>query len=279
MTFLDPIDHYAPGFGELYDELPLWSAPFGLALLDRVPLPSPGTILDVGAGTGFLTIELAERCGSNTTVIAVDPWPSGMERLKRKIEQRGLTNIRLLEQDAARLDLPEGSVDLIVSNLGINNFEDPAAVLRACFRVSRPGAQLLLTTNPAGHMVEFYNVYRSVLIELGQEDRLSLLEEHIAHRGTLASISALLESERFQILEVIQSSFRLRFASGSALLRHYFIRLGFIQAWKSIAALDRVLDTFALLEHRLNELAITHGELALTVPVLCVLAIKPQSAP
>ena len=279
MTFLDPIDHYAPGFGELYDELPLWSAPFGLALLDRVPLPSPGTILDVGAGTGFLTIELAERCGSNTTVIAVDPWPSGMERLKRKIEQRGLTNIRLLEQDAARLDLPEGSVDLIVSNLGINNFEDPAAVLRACFRVSRPGAQLLLTTNPAGHMVEFYNVYRSVLIELGQEDRLSLLEEHIAHRGTLASISALLESERFQILEVIQSSFRLRFASGSALLRHYFIRLGFIQAWKSIAALDRVENTFALLEHRLNELAITHGELALTVPVLCVLAIKPQSAP
>jgi arsenite methyltransferase len=175
--------------------------------------------------------------------------------------------------------LPEGSVDLIVSNLGINNFEDPAAVLRACFRVSRPGAQLLLTTNPAGHMVEFYNVYRSVLIELGQEDRLSLLETHIAHRGTPASISTLLESERFQVLDVIQSSFRLRFAGGSALLRHYFIRLGFIQGWKSISAPDRVEETFALLEHRLNALAKRHGELALTVPVLCVLAIKPQSAP
>ena len=124
-------------------------------------------------------------------------------------------------------------------------------------------------------MAEFYEVYRSVLIELGQNERLPRFEEHIAHRGTLSSISARLETEGFRITDVIQSAFRLRYASGSAFLRHYFIRLGFVSAWKSIPAPDRVDQTFELLERRLNEFADKHGELALTVPVLCIVATKP----
>jgi arsenite methyltransferase len=275
VNYLDPIDFTTPGFGELYDELPLWSAPFGLALLERVPLLSQGTILDVGAGTGFLALELAERCGPNTTVIAVDPWQRGVERLRRKLEHHGLTNVRVIEQDAALVDLPNGSVDLIVSNLGINNFDDPHAVLRTCFRVARSGAKVLLTTNPVGHMAELYDVYRSVLIELGQEDRLPLLEAHIAHRGTVDSCSALLETQGFRVVEVIQKSFRLRFVDGSALLRHYFIRMGFVPGWKSIAAPDQIERTFETLEHRLNDHANKHGEVSLTIPVLCLVATKP----
>ena len=78
MKYLEAVDSTHPEFGELYDELPLWSAPFGLLLLDRVPLRPGLTVLDVGAGTGFLTLELAQRCGLQTTVIAVDPWAAGM---------------------------------------------------------------------------------------------------------------------------------------------------------------------------------------------------------
>lgn len=58
MQYLESIDYQTPEFGDLYDELPLWSAPFGLMLLDQVTLRPAMTILDVGAGTGFMTIEL-----------------------------------------------------------------------------------------------------------------------------------------------------------------------------------------------------------------------------
>ncbi len=61
--YLEPIDMNDPAVGGMYDELPLWSAPFGLLLLDRVRMGTGLTILDVGAGTGFLTVELAQRCG------------------------------------------------------------------------------------------------------------------------------------------------------------------------------------------------------------------------
>ena len=57
-------DFNHPDFAEFYDELPLWSAPFAQRLLERAPLARGSTILDVGCGTGFLAIELAQRCGA-----------------------------------------------------------------------------------------------------------------------------------------------------------------------------------------------------------------------
>ena len=274
MKYLEAIDLTAPEFGDLYDELPLWSAPFGLSLLDLVPMKSGLTILDVGAGTGFLTIELAERCGPDTKVIAVDPWKASIERLRRKINQRHLTNILLLEQDASAIDLPDESVDVIVSNLGINNFEEPGAVLQVCSRVAKPNATLLLTTNLVGHMVEFYEVYRKVLIDTGQRDRQPALEAHINHRGTIDSVGSLLQGAGFKVVDIVSTSFRMRFADGSALLRHHFIRLGFVQGWKSIAAVESIQKTFERLERELNAVAERRGELALTIPMACFVACR-----
>jgi arsenite methyltransferase len=275
VDYLKDIDYAASGFGEFYDELPLWSAPFGLLLLEHVPVKRGITILDLGAGTGFLTIELAERCGPDASVIAVDPWQAGMARLRRMRDQRGLHNVVLVVQDAATVDLPDASVDLIVSNLGINNFDDPAAVLRTCFRAARPGASLVLTTNPVGHMAEFYEVYRETLIALGQPDSLAALDAHINHRGTIESVTDLLHAAGFDIVEVLRKSFPMRFADGSSFLRHHFIRLGFIPGWKAVADARSVEKTFDTLERRLNAVAAARGEMAVTIPVACVVAQKP----
>ena len=277
MKYLDEIDSKSREFDDLYDELPLWSAPFGQLLLEHVGLRPGITILDVGAGTGFLAIELAQRCGSDAVVIAVDPWEAAMTRLTRKLSHLRLHNVRTLVQDAATIELPDASVDLIVSNLGINNFDNREAVLRSCFRVAKPGASLLLTTNLVGHMGEFYDAYRSVLVELGFADRLATLDAHISHRATVDSVRILLEREGFQFVEAITRTFRERFVDGSSLLRHYFIRLGFVPAWKSAAPETSVETTFAALEQRLNAIAADRGELSLTIPAACIHACKPAT--
>jgi ubiquinone/menaquinone biosynthesis C-methylase UbiE len=277
MNFLDDIDCKTPEFGDFYDELPLWSAPFGLMLLEQVRLRPGLTILDVGAGTGFLAIELAQRCGSEAKVIAVDPWEAAIKRLTRKVEHLRLQNIRTLIQDVASIDLPDSSVDLIVSNLGINNFENPEAALKSCFRIAKPGASLFLTTNLVGHMNEFYEVYRCVLGELGFASQLAALDEHTSHRATIDSVQTLLERAGFQFVEAITRTFRERFVDGSALLRHYFIRLGFLPAWKAIAPSGAIEATFAALENRLNALAANRGELSLAVPAACIQAVKPAA--
>lgn len=268
--YLNEIDYQAPELGDFYDELPLWSAPFGLMLLERVPVRPGLTILDVGAGTGFLTVELAQRCGATSTVIAVDPWAAAVDRLRRKIEWLGLRNVRVVQQDAATIELPDASVDLIVSNLGINNFENMDAVLETCFRVARPGAQLFLTTNLTGHMREFYEVFRDTLLELGMRDRIAALDAHIQHRGTIESLVARIERSGFARTHVATESFRMRFADGSALFRHHFIRLGFLPGWKSLVPGEALETTFDALERRLNAIAHERGVLALTIPTACI---------
>src|SRR6185503_17961936 len=53
-------DFSSPQILAAYDELPLWSAMFGLLLLEEAPLANVGRALDVGCGTGFPLVELAE---------------------------------------------------------------------------------------------------------------------------------------------------------------------------------------------------------------------------
>ncbi len=277
MHYLDDIDYQSPEFGDLYDEVPLWSAHFGLLLLEQIELRAGITILDVGAGTGFLSIELAQRCGAQSKVIAVDPWAAAMTRLNYKLTHLGIQNVRTIVQDVAQIDLPDDSVDLIVSNLGLNNFDDPAAALRTCFRVAKPGANLYLTTNLVGHMAEFYEAYRDVLVKLGFTDRLAALDEHINHRATVASVKALLERTGFQFVAGTTHTFRERFVDGSALLRHHFIRLGFVPGWKAVAPAGAVEPTFAALERRLNAIPTQHGKLSLTIPAACIQACKAKS--
>ena len=277
MKYLEEIDHRTPGFADFYDELPLWSARFGLMLLEQVELRPGMTILDVGAGTGFLAIELAQRCGPDAVVIAVDPWEAAMQRLTRKLNQLGIQNVRAIVQDVETIDLPDNSADLIVSNLGVNNFDNREAALRTCFRVAKPGSRIFLTTNLVGHMAEFYDAYRDVLERLGRTDRLVVLDGHISGRATVASVKTLLESAGFTFVEAITRSFQERFVDGSALLRHHFIRLGFVPGWKAVAPEGAAESTFAALECRLNAIAAERGELSLTIPVACIQAYKPPA--
>jgi arsenite methyltransferase len=278
VSYLADVDLDHAEFGDLYDELPLWSAPFGLLLLDRIPIRPGLVVLDVGAGTGFLTVELAQRCGPTSRVIAVDPWKTAMDRLRRKVAYLGLGNVVLLEQDAAVIDLPDESIDLVVSNVGVNNFENADAVLRNCFRVVKPDGRLFLTTNLVGHMAEFYEVFRATLFELGQVKALPALDAHVRRRATVDSLRGLLAQTGFETVDVVRDSFQMRFADGSSLLRHHFIRLGFVPGWKSVVEPDRLMETFEALEHNLNAVAAERGELALTIPMACIEARRETAS-
>jgi arsenite methyltransferase len=271
---LEPVDFIREDFGSLYDELPLWSASFGMLMLERIPMRPYQMVLDVGAGTGFLAIELAQRCGRQTKVIAVDPWKAAIRRLRWKTEQLGLTNIEILEQDAATLAVPDSSVDLIVSNLGINNFDNAEAVLATCFRIAKPGANLFLTTNLVGHMQEFYDVYRSTLIQLDMTHRLHALEADILHRASMHGVRSLLDAAGFRVGDVTLGQFQMRFASGAALLQHHFIRLGFLEGWRAVVGDDEIETVFVALERNLDELAATAGDITLTIPMACVEATR-----
>jgi arsenite methyltransferase len=268
LTF-DP-DFTSPQVLSAYDELPLWSAMFGLLLLEEVPLAKMTNVLDVGCGTGFPLIELAERLGARSQVHGIDPWTGGLKRAAEKITGRGTPNVTLHEGSAGAMPFADATFDLIVSNLGVNNFDDRAAAIRECRRVARNGATLALTTNLQGHMHELYTVFAEVLRH--DHESLDRLRAHVEHRATIANVRELLQDGGFTATRVVEREGTMRFANGTALLNHYFIKLGFLDGWKKVVP-GHERDVFARLRDALDDAAACNGELRLTVPMAYVEAM------
>jgi SAM-dependent methyltransferase len=258
-------DFSSPQLLAAYDELPLWSAMFGLLLLEEVPLSGVTNVLDVGCGTGFPLIELAERLGPNAHVHGIDPWSAGLTRAAEKIASRSTKNVTLHEGAASSMPFANSTFDLIVSNLGVNNFDDREGAIRECRRVARDGATLALTTNLQGHMRELYEVFEQVS-EDEDEDTRERLRAHVAHRATVAGVRALLDHGGFSVTRVVQRESVMRFADGTAFLNHHFIKLGFLDGWKKVVP-GRERIVFARLRDALNDLAARQGELRLTIPM------------
>lgn len=264
------VDFSQPNVVSSYDELSLWSAMFGLMLLEHVPMRHGITVLDLGYGAGFPLLELAERLGESCKVCGVDPWEAARQRAIGKADLWQVKNVELLPGDAASLPFPDETFDLIVSNLGINNFADPQAAFGECFRVAKPGARMAITTNLQGHMAEVYEVFETALRELGREALVPALHQHIAHRTTVPEVQAMFEQAGFRVTVVHKKSMALRYLDGSALLRHHFIRWGFLDAWKGVLDPAEQSTVFAHLETNLNRLAEQQGELTLTIPMAYV---------
>ncbi len=262
------IDYSDPDVVSSYDELSFWSAMFGQMLLERVPMRPNQSVLDIGYGAGFPLLELAERLGPTCTVHGIDPWAAARRRAEFKARLYHVSNIELVDGDAARMPFQNGQFDLLVSNLGVNNFTDPLAVLKECARVAKPGARLALTTNPTGHMREFYAVFEATLRERGLQARLPGLAAHIAHRLPVEALQGLLEQAGFKLRSVARQDAVLRYLDGSAFLRHHFIKQGFLDGWKALLAPAEQTGFFAALEANLNRLAAERGELALTIPMV-----------
>ena len=243
-------------FVDAYDELPLWSAAFGLLLFANLPLRANTTALDVGCGTGFPLLELAQRLGPGSHVHGLDPWRAGIARAERKRRHWNIGNAHLHFGDAAAMPFRDATFGLIVSNLGVNNFTDAPGALRECRRVLRSDGTLALTTNVVGHMRELYEVFSSVV-----DDR-ARLEEHVQHRASLEKLHTLLGSAGFTVRRVVESTFTMRYASGTALLSHAFIQFGFLPGWQSVVPEGDRERVFAELERRLNAIA----PLTLTIP-------------
>jgi ubiquinone/menaquinone biosynthesis C-methylase UbiE len=269
------VDFADPRTALRFEELAFWMLRFGHLLLQHVPIRRDQRILDIGCGTGFPLFELANLHGPSCRAVGVDIWTAALDRARARLKLHNLPNVEIVEADAAQMPFADAEFDLLVSNLGLNNFEHQEQVLRECFRVAKPGATLALTSNPIGHMREFYQMYREVLEQLGKRDAVDRLHANEAHRGTKESIAHLLETAGFKISRIVEDSCALRYADSSALFHHPLTRLGFLDGWREIAGAADEDEIFTALETRLNSFAAERGELKLTVPMLYVQAGKP----
>ena len=253
------------------DELPLWSAPFGLRLLEKIRYRKSITALDIGSGLGFPLLEVAMRLGNTCKLYGVDPWEAAVERIKTKIRVYGITNVETISGVAENIPLPDNSVDLIFSNNGLNNVNDINSVLSECRRISKIGAQLIFTYNTDRTMNEFYSVLEELLLEKNMTAEIALMKAHIyKKRKPVEEFIRLLNENGYVINEILHDKFAYNFVDGTAMFNHFLIKLAFIDSWKELIPEKKQNVFLSALVERLNQLALSNGILGLTIPFVII---------
>lgn len=268
---LQNVDIDRPELVSVIDDLPLWSAPFGLRLFDMVIMKKNVRALDIGCGTGFPLVELAGRLGDTCKVYGIDPWEQALNRVRLKLKVYCIHNVELVTGCAEEMPFDNDQFDLIVSNNGLNNVADMARTLQECRRVSKPAAQMVITLNLDNTMEEFCTIFLEVLSEKGLEESINRVKEHIYDkRKPLDEVIELLETFGFVMRHLHHDSFKLRYADATAMFNHYLIRFWFIGGPRDAVDKEYRSDVFAETESRLNKKAQRDGEVVLTIPYVAI---------
>jgi ubiquinone/menaquinone biosynthesis C-methylase UbiE len=153
---------------------------------------SPGeTVLEIGCGTGRNLEHLLNAVSGHGSVIGLDASPGMLAEAGKLVEQRGWSNVRLLEGDAARLSI-EDEVDAVLFSLSYSVLPDRRPALEAAWHQLRAGGRLVVMDVglPDTLLGRIFRPAARLLVRIAPGDAYSRPWEDLA---TLAPVS----SQRF----------------------------------------------------------------------------------
>ena len=129
----------AEGWNDHTPQVRAWLRSATDAMLDMAGVKSRSHVLDVAAGAGDQTLDIAERVGPGGFVLATDLSPAILEFAKDNALRAGYGNVETQVADGESLGVDEASFDAAVCRLGLMFFPDPLQGLREMHRALKPG--------------------------------------------------------------------------------------------------------------------------------------------
>lgn len=134
------------------------------------------SLLDLGCGPGFATLDLARLVGPGGVVHGIDASEKFIRFLDRQGAASGLPQIRTRVADVHALDLPDSTLDGAFARWVLCFVEDPARVVGEVARVLRPGGAFVV--------LDYFN-YLAVNVFPRRESVASLFRAY--HRSAIGN--------------------------------------------------------------------------------------------
>jgi ubiquinone/menaquinone biosynthesis C-methylase UbiE len=156
-------------------------------ILELLNLQPDQTVLEIGAGTGNLTVAVAEHCSK---VLAVDLSQSMLRLAEIKARSRGLKNIEFIQGGFLTYEHNREPVDVVVSQRSLHYLPDfwKQIALSRLSKTMKPGGKLLLHDSVYSFDIknyqEYFNGIISYLTGIARKDTVDNITTHIREEYT-----------------------------------------------------------------------------------------------
>ena len=157
--------------------VPLLFHPYAVDLADRVAALAPSRVLELAAGTGVLTRELADRLPAEVEITATDLSDAMLEIARGVGTSRPVT---WQQADAMHLPFDDDAFDVVVCQFGVMFFPDRPAALAGIRRVLRPGGTFLFNSWDGLATNDFPRIVNEVVADMFP-DNPSRFMERVPH--------------------------------------------------------------------------------------------------
>jgi len=135
-------DRSADGWNDHTSEIRAWLRIPSDAMLDMAGIVPGASVLDVAAGAGDQTLDIARRIGPKGRVLATDLSPGILALAQKNARHAGFNNVQTHVADGEDLQVEPASFDAVVCRLGLMFFPDPLQGLHGMHRALRPGGRI-----------------------------------------------------------------------------------------------------------------------------------------
>jgi ubiquinone/menaquinone biosynthesis C-methylase UbiE len=108
--------------------------------------PKTGEVcVDLGSGRGTDVLRMAESVGETGFVYGIDISDGMLEKARRNAEKFGAVNVNFIRCELEKLELPDTTADLVISNCTLNHASDKQAVWNEIFRILKRGGRFVIS--------------------------------------------------------------------------------------------------------------------------------------
>ncbi len=187
---------------ERYDRLSDGQFNNGLILVEKLGIKPGHKVLDIGCGTGRLTLHVAGIIGPGGWIAGIDPSVQRIEIARRKTKDAPFPNISFEKGNSNELyHFEDNCYDIVYLNIVLHWIHDKKDALNQIYRILKPGGKLGITT---GNKDKPYTV-KSIINEILQRPRYAKVLDAKKEPGrpvNIEELDALLMGSGFKEFEI-----------------------------------------------------------------------------